>query len=195
MSRPLRIEFPGALYHITSRGDRREDIFLSDEDREVFLEVYSRTAERFGWICYAYCLMSNHYHLVIETPLLNLSSGMAYLNGTYTQKFNRKHKKVGHVFQGRYKSVMVERNTYLLELLRYVVLNPVRAKMVTDPGDWPWSSYGATVGNVDKPEWLNTEWVLSCFSEVPERARNEYKSFVSQGMRWGDSIWDDLKNQ
>jgi REP element-mobilizing transposase RayT len=195
MSRPLRIEFPGAIYHITSRGDRRENIFLSDDDRKLFLEVYSRTAERFGWICYAYCLMSNHYHLVMETPLPNLSSGMAYLNGTYTQKFNRKNKKVGHVFQGRYKAVLVERNTYLLELLRYVVLNPVRAKMVTDPGDWLWSSYNATVGTVEKPEWLNTEWILNCFSENPEQARNEYRSFVSQGMRWGESIWDDLKKQ
>jgi hypothetical protein len=120
---------------------------------------------------------------------------MAYLNGTYTQKFNRKNKKVGHVFQGRYKAVLVERNTYLLELLRYVVLNPVRAKMVTDPGDWPWSSYNATVGTVEKPEWLNTEWILNCFSENPEQARNEYRSFVSQGMRWGESIWDDLKKQ
>jgi REP element-mobilizing transposase RayT len=195
MSRPLRIEFPGAIYHITSRGNRRENIFLSDDDRSLFLEVYSRTADRFGWICYAYCLMSNHYHLVIETPLPDLSSGMAYLNGLYTRRFNRKHKKVGHVFQGRYKAVLVERNTYLLELLRYIVLNPVRAKMVKEAKDWTWSSYNATVGQADKPEWLNTQWVLNCFSELPEQARNEYASFVAQGMKWGESIWDDLKKQ
>ena len=195
MARPLRIEFPGAIYHITSRGDRREDVFLSDDDRLLFLDVYSRVAERFGWICYAYCLMTNHYHLVIETPLPNLSKGMAQLNGIYTQKFNRKHKKVGHVFQGRYKAVLVERNSYLLELLRYVVLNPVRAKMVDEASDWPWSSYVATSGLKDRPEWLNTEWVLSCFSDNHKRARAEYMSFVDQGMKWGKSIWDDLKKQ
>ena len=137
MARPLRIEFPGAIYHITSRGDRREDIFLSDEDRLLFLDTYSKVADRFGWICYAYCLMTNHYHLVIETPLPNLSLGMAQLNGVYTQKFNRKHHKVGHVFQGRFKAILVERNTYLLELLRYVVLNPVRAKMSSLLGSGP----------------------------------------------------------
>jgi len=195
MARPLRIQFPGALYHITSRGDRREDIFLSDEDRSLFLEVYSRTAERFGWLCHAYCLMSNHYHLVIETPLPNLSAGMAYLNGVYTQKFNRKHKKVGHIFQGRFKAILVERNSYLLELLRYVVLNPVRASMVADPGKWIWSSYCATAGFSERPEWLNISWVLSCFEDDVVKARQQYVSFIHLGMKWGESIWDDLKKQ
>jgi len=195
MARPLRIEFPGAIYHVTSRGDRREDIFLSDEDRSLFLDTFSRVTERFSWICYAYCLMTNHYHLVIETPLPNLSSGMAQLNGIYTQKFNRKHGKVGHVFQGRFKAILVERNTYLLELLRYVVLNPVRARMVNSSSEWPWSSYEATAGLKDRPEWLDTSWVLGCFAENPEIARSEYISFVDQGMKWGESIWEDLKKQ
>lgn len=195
MARPLRIEFPGAIYHITSRGDRKEDIFLSDDDRINFLDTYPRVAERYEWICYAYCLMANHYHLVIETPLPNLSRGMAQLNGIYTQKFNRTHNKVGHVFQGRFKAILVEENTYLLELLRYVVLNPVRAQMVEAASEWLWSSYGATAGLSDKTEWLNTAWVLSCFSDNPDRARAEYISFVDQGMNWGESIWENLKKQ
>ena len=195
MARPLRIEFPGAIYHITSRGNRREDIFLSDEDRSLFLDTFSRVTERFSWICYAYCLMTNHYHLVIETRLPNLSLGMAQLNGIYTQKFNRKHCKVGHVFQGRFKAILVERNTYLLELLRYVVLNPVRARMVNASSQWPWSSYEATAGLKDRPEWLDISWVLGCFADDPGIAKREYVSFVDQGMKWGENIWEDLKKQ
>jgi putative transposase len=143
MARPLRIEFSGALYHITSRGDRREAIYEDDTDRESFLETLAEVVERFNWVCHAYCLMSNHYHLIVETPDANLSKGMRHLNGVFTQVSNRRHNRTGHLFQGRFKGIIVDQDSCLLELTRYVVLNPVRAKMVKDPGDWPWSSYGA----------------------------------------------------
>ena len=133
MARPLRIEFPGALYHVTSRGNARQRVFRDDEDREMFLATLAWVVERFGWRCHAYCLMDNHIHLLIETPQPNLSRGMRQLNGVYTQPFNRRHRKVGHLFQGRFKAVLVEKERYLLELARYIVLNPVRAKMVKTP--------------------------------------------------------------
>lgn len=122
MSRPLRLEFSDALYHLTSRGDRREDIYEDDEDRLAFLDVFSSVVEQFNWVCYAYCLMSNHYHLLVQTPDANLSKGMRQLNGVYTQAYNRRHKKTGHLFQGRYRSILVDEDNYLLELSRYVVL-------------------------------------------------------------------------
>src|ERR1044072_5323982 len=118
MVRSLRIEYPGALYHITSRGDRQEAIYLTDEDRLLFLKILSEVCIRCHWVCYSYCLMTNHYHLLIETPQGNISKGMQLLNGMYTQKFNRSHKHVGHVFQGRFKAILVEKNNYLLELSR-----------------------------------------------------------------------------
>ena len=147
MARPLRLAFAGALYHVTARGNERRSIFLGDEDsdRAVFLDVLGATCERFNWLLHAYCLMTNHYHLLVETPDANLSKGMRQLNGVFTQYVNRTHARVGHLFQGRFKAILVERESYLLELCRYVVLNPVRARMVADPGDWPWSSYRATV--------------------------------------------------
>ena len=126
MARPLRIEYPGAVYHVTSRGNARKKIFLDDIDRDEFLATLGWVVERFGWGCHAYCLMDNHFHLLIETPKPNLSLGMRQLNGVYTQRFNRRHKRVGHLFQGRFKAILVERDSYLLELARYIVLNPVR---------------------------------------------------------------------
>ena len=146
MARPLRIEFEGALYHVTSRGDERRDIFLDDADREAFLQILGDVVRRFAWRCHAYCLMGNHYHLLIETPNANLSRGMRHLNGVYTKRFNRTHERVGHVMQGRYKSILVDKDEYLLELARYVVLNPVRAGVVRSARDWKWSSYRATAG-------------------------------------------------
>ena len=136
MSRPLRIEFPGALYHLTSRGDGRDDIYLTDDDRALFLSVLGQVCERFNWECHSYCLMTNHYHLMIETPDGNLSQGMRQLNGVYTQRFNQQHQRVGHVFQGRYKSILVQKESYFLELSRYIVLNPVRAGMVVKAENW-----------------------------------------------------------
>ncbi|MDZ7924872.1 MAG: transposase [Marinagarivorans sp.] len=124
MARPLRIEYAGALYHITARGNAQQSIYLTDKDRKLFLSLLATACERFGWFCHSYCLMTNHYHLLIETANPNLSKGMKYLNGTYTQSFNRGHQRVGRVFQGRFKAIMVERDSYLLELCRYIVLNP-----------------------------------------------------------------------
>ena len=137
MARPLRLEFAGALYHITSRGDGREAIYLSDGDRELYLEVFAEVCEHCNWLCHAYCLMGNHYHLLVETPDANLSKGMRHLNGVYTQRFNRRHQRVGHVFQGRYKAILIQKESYLLEVARYIVLNPVRAGMVKHPESWP----------------------------------------------------------
>jgi len=156
MARPLRIEFPGAVYHVTARGDRREPIFVDDQDRSALLAVLARAADRFDAQLLAYCLMGNHYHLVLHTRQANLSLFMRHLNGVYTQGYNRRHDKTGHVFQGRFKAILVDRDAYLLELCRYVELNPVRAGMVSAPGEWLWSSYLAHVGAADSPEWLDT---------------------------------------
>ena len=194
MARPLRLEFAGALYHVTSRGDRREDIFESDQDRRLFLGILGEVCDRYNWVCHAYCLMGNHYHLLIETPDANLSKGMRQLNGVYTQTFNRSNNRVGHVFQGRYKGILVEKQSYLLELARYIVLNPVRAEMVRSAREWPWSSYRATAGQVSAPKWLATEWLLASFGGRKKEAINRYKSFVSEG-KGQPSPWKELRNQ
>ncbi len=192
MTRPLRLEFPGALYHVTARGNAQAAIFLDDEDREIFLDVLANCIVRFGWLCHAYCLMSNHYHLLIETPAANLSAGMRQLNGVYTQRFNRRHARGGHVFQGRFKAILVERDSYLLELCRYIVLNPVRAKMVKDIAQYAWSSFPATLGAAPKPQWLETDWVLSQFGKSRAVARRKYAEFVAEGAA---SPWRNLKGQ
>lgn len=195
MARPLRIEFPGAFYHVTTRGNARADIFEDDNDRNLFCSVLGQVVKRFNWICHAYCLMSNHYHLLIETPDGNLSAGMRQLNGIYTQAFNRKHCKDGHLFKGRFKAVLVEKESHLLELCRYVVLNPVRAHMVKVPGDYEWSSYLSTLGKRQKPDLLTTEWVLSNFSSSLRKARSEYQQFVKDGIEGKESPWEKLSGQ
>jgi len=182
MARPLRLEFAGALYHVTARGNERRSIFLGDADgdRAAFLDVLGATCERFNWLVHAYCLMTNHYHLLVETPDANLSKGMRQLNGVFTQYVNRTHTRVGHLFQGRFKAILVERESYLLELSRYVVLNPVRARMVATRGDWPWSSYRATVGEAPAPEFLGTDGMLRAFAEERTAAVAGYRRFVLQ---------------
>lgn len=194
MARPLRLEFAGALYHVTSRGDRREDIYEADSDRKKFLSLLSGVCETYNWVCHAYCLMGNHYHLLIETPDANLGKGMRQLNGMYTQAFNRSHQRVGHVFQGRYKAILVEKQAYLLELARYIVLNPVRAQMVRSAKDWPWSSYRATAGQVSVPNYLSTDWLLSSFANRKGEAIELYKQFVTEG-KGQPSPWSGLRNQ
>ncbi len=194
MARPLRIEYPGALYHVTSRGNAKQKIFRNDRDRKTFLDIMGDVVERFHFICHAYCLMDNHYHLVIETPEGNLSEGMRQINGVYTQRYNFFHHKTGHVFQGRYKAIIVDRDSYLLELVRYVALNPVRAGMVEDPKDWMWSSYRPTAGIDDAPSFLYTDWVLAQFSAARKRAQKLYALFVREGITRA-SPWKDLKGQ
>ncbi len=194
MARPLRLEFAGALYHVTSRGDRREDIYLTDDDRNAYLDILGKVCERYNWIVHAYCLMDNHYHLLIETLDSNLSKGMRQLNGVYTQHFNRTHRRVGHVYQGRYKAIIVQKEVYLLELARYVVLNPVRARMVRAAKDWAWSSYRATAGQTDAPNWLDTEWIIDHFSNRRMTAIDRYRQFVAAGKNQ-PSIWEQLRNQ
>lgn len=194
MARPLRIELCGGVYHVTSRGDGREDIYLTDADRQAWLEVLGQVCERFNWVCHAWCQMTNHYHLLLETPEANLAQGMRQLNGVYTQRFNRSHNRVGHVFQGRYKAILVERDSYLLELARYVVLNPWRAHMVDRLDNWPWSSYPATSGQTLSPSWLQTEWILGQFGEQRSRAVANYIAFVHDGARL-PSIWAKLQGQ
>lgn len=190
MARPLRIEYEGAVYHVTSRGNAKSDIYLSDADREIFLQALEHVMDRFGWICHAYCLMSNHYHLMIETPQPNLSRGMRQLNGIYTQRFNREHSQVGHVFQGRYKAILVDKDAYLLELSRYIVRNPIAANMVNGVSDWPWSSYLATAGKVKPEPLLHVDWLLSQFGRSKEEARSAYISFVDKDE--GHDVWDQL---
>lgn len=194
MARPLRIELAGGLYHVTSRGDRREDIYYGEADRLAWLDILGQVCARFNWVCHAWCQMSNHYHIVVETVEGNLSQGMRRLNGVYTQYINRTYNRVGHVFQGRFKGILVERDSYLLELSRYVVLNPVRAGMVADAGDWPWSSYAAMIGQAPPPPWLQTDWILGQFSEHRAQAVDRYIDFVRAGVGL-PSLWQQLRGQ
>jgi putative transposase len=194
MSRPLRLEFPNALYHVTARGDRREDIFEDDEDRLAFLQILAQVVSQFNWLCYAYCLMDNHYHLLIQTPDGNLSKGMRQLNGVYTQASNRRHKRVGHLFQGRFKAILVDSDSYLLELARYIVLNPVRARMVKHAERWPWSSYRASVGLAVAEPWLAVDGLLTQFAQRRSTAQTRYAQFVAEGVA-APSPWPSLKGQ
>ncbi len=193
MSRPLRLEFSGALYHVTSRGNERKEIYLTESDFELFLDVLNAVCTQFNWVVHAYCLMNNHYHLLVETPDANLSKGMRQLNGVFTQSINRKYHRVGHLFQGRYKSILVDKDAYLLELCRYIVLNPVRAKIVDTPDDWLWSSWHCMVGKQESPGWLATDGVLSYFDTKRSVAIAEYVHFVVEGVN--KNIWDDLQHQ
>lgn len=198
MARPLRIEFADAVYHVTSRGNGRQKIFLNEQDNRKFLELFGKTVERFNWICHAYCLMVNHYHLMIETPDANLSKGMHHLNATFCQAHHKRHDTVGHLLQGRYKAIVVDRESYLLELARYVVLNPVRAGLVARPEDWPWSSYRTTAGlPVSMPDaapFLLTAGILAQFGPDEITARRRYLDFVSSGIGL-DSPWPQLQFQ
>lgn len=194
MARPLRIEFPGAVYHITSRGNERKEIFRDDHDREDFLNILQHIISRYNWLCHAYCLMDNHYHLLIETPDGNLSIGMRQLNGVYTQRFNKRRGRSGHLFQGRYKAVVVQKDSHLLEACRYVVLNPVRARIVESPEQWIWSSYLATVGWKKPHSCLAANWILKQFDSERKAAEMAYRKFVRAGIR-AESIWKKVRAQ
>ena len=193
MARPLRIEYSGAYYHLTSRGNERKAIFRDDQDREKFLGLLERAVEEFHLRLHCYALMNNHYHLLLETPKGGLNRALRYLNGVYTQSFNRRHHRVGHLLQGRYKAILVDKESYLLELSRYVHLNPWRLKNSQDPFRYRWSSLSAYVGRATPPNWLTVSEVLSNFGST---GKTRYKEFITDGMRRGiKTPWDDVKGQ
>lgn len=195
MARPLRLEHEGAVFHVTSRGNERKKIYRNDADRRRFLQMLGEAAERYNWNVLDYTLMDNHFHLVIETPECTLSRGMQWLKSVYAQSFNRKYKRVGHLFQGRFGSELVEKGEHLDEVLRYVVLNPVRAGMVERPEEYEWSSYRAKVGLAPRPEWLSVDWTLTRYGRTPEQAIEGYKQYVEAGIGLERSPWDDLVGQ
>jgi putative transposase len=166
---------------VTARGNRRQGVFVDDADRERFLTMLETTVDRYGWACHAYCLMDNHVHLLIQTPTESLSQGMQWLLGCYAQGFNRRHGYDGHLFQGRFHSVLVASSWHLLELARYVALNPVRARMCATPRDWPWSSFRATAGLAARPRFLALDWMLAQFGREPAVASQAYATFVAEG--------------
>lgn len=182
MSRPLRIELENGYYHVTARGDRRSTIFRTDSDRLTWLDLLGETCERFDFVVLAYCQMGNHYHLVLQTRQGQLARGMRFLNGNYSQYFNRQHRLVGHVFQGRYHAVLCQGDKHLMELQRYTVLNPLRAGLVAHPAQWLWSSFAAIVGTIDAPPWLARDSVLAQFGNEIQTAIETFQAFVLEGI-------------
>ena len=183
MARPLRIQFPGGVYHVTARGNARQTLFVDDVDCARFLEVLAAVVARYRLLCHAYCLMTNHYHLLLETPEANLSRAMRQLNGVFAQRFNRRHERPGHVLEGRFHAQVIGRDAHLREVCRYIVLNPVRAGLVAQPREWPWSSYRAMAGEAPRPPFLTVDWVLA-LAGVASRADAErsYRRFVHAGI-------------
>lgn len=194
MARALRIEFPDALYHVTSRGNERRAIFRCDRDRNMFLRLLGMAAKRFRWSVTAWTLMTNHFHLVIQTPEPNLSRGMHWLNGSYAGWFNRSHKRSGHLFQGRFDAFLVEKESYFIELLRYVVLNPVRAGLVAQPDQYRWSSYRATAGLEQAPDWFDLAASRTPFGDAEAEGTMAYRSFVAAKVDSAECLWDKVTN-
>lgn len=197
MSRPLRIEFPGAVYHLTSRGDRREPIYRDDVDRQCQLGVLAQALARFDASVLAYCLMGNHYHLVLQTHAGQLSRLMRHLNGVYTQAFNRRHAVTGHLFQGRFKALLVDRDEQLAALCRYVERNPVAAGLVPRPADWPWSSCRAHLGLAPAPRWLAIDDLYGILlgrepvsKHDQKRAALRYAELVDGAQQSDANFWD-----
>jgi putative transposase len=193
MARPLRVLYPGALYHVMVRGNAKQNIFLHDGDRRGFFRWLEDAVKTHNLIVYAYCLMDNHFHLLIETPDGNLSTAMRDLNGHYTQWFNATHNRVGHLFQGRYKAFVIEKEAYLLAVIRYIVLNAVRAGLVKHPRQWKWCSYNATAGIAKAPTWLETDWMLGMFSKKRTKAQQAYRRFILEGLDAPDP-YDELEH-
>lgn len=182
MARPLRIEFPDAFYHVTSRGNERKTIFRNQRDRERFLTYLESAHHRYGAILHVYCLMDNHYHLLIETPRGNLSQILHHINGAYTTYFNIRHGRSGHLFQGRFRAILVEKDSYGEELSRYIHLNPVRAGLVKNPSEYRWSSYHYYNGKEREPHWLTTAFILGYFGGHGRSTYQKYREFVEEGI-------------
>jgi putative transposase len=182
MPRRPRFQEPGAIYHVTSRGTEGRPIYLDDLDRNLFLGWLGDVVQVHSWMCPAYCLMTNHFHMLVQTPHADLAVGMHALISAYANYFNRRHDHVGHLFQSRYRAIVIERESHLLESCRYVVLNPVRAGLCRRPGYWRWSSYRATAGYVPPPAFLAVDWALAQFGNEPRRAALRYVEFVADGV-------------
>jgi len=191
MARPLRIEYEGAFYHVTSRGNERKRIFHSKYDYEKFKSYLKESQEKYGYFLHCYVLMSNHYHLLIETPEANLSQIMHYINGAYTNYINRRKMRSGHLFQGRYKAILLDRDSYLLELSRYIHLNPVRANIVEAPLTYPYSSYRSYVFKKGE-EIVCRDLILEMISKKKREAPIRYKEFVENGI--GQDLPNPLNN-
>lgn len=182
MARQLRIEYEGAFYHITSRGNQREKIFWDDEDREEFKRILNKTKERYGYHLQAYVLMDNHYHLLIETPYANLKQIMQNINTSYTVYANKRHNRFGHLLQGRYKAFIVDKESYLLELGRYIHLNPVRAGITRSPEGYRWSSYREYIQGGFKQAITDIDDTLYSFAKKRAIAIKKYQEFVKAGI-------------
>jgi REP element-mobilizing transposase RayT len=180
MSRPLRLEYSGAFYHAFSRGNARQTVFHEPVDYDSFLDLLGETCLRYDWHCHAHCLMPNHYHLLVETRSATLSAGMRHLNGVFTQRYNRRRKRVGHVFQGRFKALLVQDERYLLELARYIVLNPVRARLVDQAADWCWSSHGWLMMRAQAPAWAAPDAVWSRLAGSPADAAQAFSRYLGE---------------
>jgi len=180
MARPLRIQFNGAFYHVINRGLESREIFKQPKDYNYFLGLLSHIYEKYGVIVYAYCLMSNHYHLYLQTPQGNLSKAMRQLDGNFTQKFNKRYSRVGPLFQGRYKAVLVDQDSYSLEVTKYIHLNPVKAKIVKKPEEYQYSSYPSYIGKTKPEDFLNTNFILSQNHKSKKKAIKEFKAFTLQ---------------
>ena len=202
MARPLRVEFPGALYHVTARGNERRAVFRDDKDRQTFLATLGEAADEYGLRLHAYCLMPNHYHLLVETPRANLSRAIGWFQTTYTIRFNRRHRRSGHLFQGRYKAHVIDAEDYARQLVCYVHLNPVRPpdKSAVVPSDrraaleqWRWSSHLAYLGRTPAPDWLCTDW-LSFFGRTRQQARRTYQKLMDEAFgKRAESPWEELR--
>jgi len=193
MSRALRVEFNGAFYHVTSRGNAQQDIYIESNDYLMFLDILGEVCQRYNWLIHSYCLMTNHYHLVIETPEGNLSLGMRQLNSVYTQRFNRKRGRCGHLFQGRFKSILVDSDKYYKTLIRYVMQNPVRAKIAKHPSDYSWSSYNPIIGKCIARKWLQVELVLKSFHEDRSTSLDLFQKFVTE--HYESNFWNEVRHQ
>ena len=192
MARPLRISYPGALYHVTARGNEKKDIYKNDRDRKKFLEYLKSATERYGARIHVYCLMSNHYHLLLETPDGNLSEIMRHINGAYTTYYNIKRGRSGHLLQGRYRALLVEADEYAEELSRYIHLNPVKAGIIEKPEAYNWSSCQDYYGTRPSPDWLQQDFLLSYFGKKQTIARQRYREFCKRAL--GQKIKNPLDN-